>query len=174
MTKVGPRLGRRLLAVLIFHCISISVLFAQTNLFGDLELGQYAVGFKQIDADQIKISVWYPTDKSDLAPLTFANYLNQNKLNNSELSRLLSGKISGNPELFPADSMEMLLKSSMEAVPNAEELRGRFPAILWSSRNETIEYQALISEFLSSHGFIVAFAESVPATPFPWQIVKSS
>ena len=58
----------------------------------------------------------------------------------------------------------------MKAVKGAHESNGSFPLLIWSSRYGTIEYQNILSEYLASHGFVVAFPEDIPNSPYPWQI----
>ncbi len=153
--------------------------FSQINLTGNLGSGPYEVGFRQTEIDnlskktesrKVRVSIWYPAKNSGTRKLTLADYLSTDDQTLSELSKILSVKIAGEEQLFPQDSLEMLLQATALASSNATEVEEKFPVVMWSGRNETIQYQWLISEYLASNGYIVAYAEDVPARPFPWQL----
>ncbi len=167
----------------LFLIVTISFfyfsIFGQINLQGNLDFGDYAIGFKQVpfnytqqtQARNINIALWYPAKRSKKGTLQFKDYLSYSEpLNENELLEELSIGIGGKKGLFPADSLSMVLNASMMAFLNGKAKKGSFPLLLWSSRYGTVPYQSLISEYLASHGYIVAFAEDIPNSPYPWQL----
>ncbi len=174
---MGKKIGNLILLALIISITNET--FGQINLYGNLKPGPYQVGFKQAEINiipkkdegrAIHISFWYPAEKSNARRLTFVDYLSTDDQTMTGLANILSVKIAGEEQLFPQDSMELLLGAKVLASSDAPEVKEKFPVIMWSGRNETVQYQWLISEYLASNGYIVAYAEDVPTGPFPWQI----
>lgn len=153
--------------------LSCSIAFGQIDFFDGLDSREFSVGFQQNEiantgsneSGDLKISIWYPANESSEESLKFSDYLNQRQIGKRELSELLASKIGGE---FAPDSLDMILESQTLAVKNATPIDKRFPLIMWSARNETIEYQWLISEYLASNGYVVAYVEDIPPSPFPW------
>lgn len=151
----------------------------QTNLFGNLEFGSYEVGIKQLkfvsqlnpDTIELNIHLWYPAKKSKKEPFKLRDYINyESNLDLSELHQEFSVKIGGESNLLPPDSLDLILNAPMKAIKNAKGINGKFPLLIWSSRRETIAYQCIISEYLASHGYTVAFAKRKPDASFPWEL----
>ncbi len=165
-----------LVAIFLTSFMTIQV-HAQVDLFNALS-GTYEVGFRYKEIDnvskqksrKIRIYQWYPARSTDAKKMKLADYLTQNERDPSDLANVLSTKIGGEENLFPTDSLEMLLDLSTLARPNAPAVDEKFPVIMWSGRNETVEYQWLISEYLASNGYVVAYTEDVPTGPYPWQL----
>jgi len=68
-------------------------------------------------------------------------------------STLLSQLITG----VPGDSAAMsLARWPVAARRNADREGGRYPLVLWSSRHDVALYQSILSEYLASHGYVVA------------------
>lgn len=149
----------------------------EMNLYGDIEFGPYPIGITQLtftdtsrDDRQIQISVWYPA-KEGTDRLTFSNYLDEKGvLDKSALLGELSIGIVGREDAFASDSLEKILNTPMKAVKDAEPEKSNFPLLIWSARYGTLAYQNIISEYLASHGYVVAFAEDIPNTSYPWAI----
>lgn len=169
-------------SILTLLCILsfITLLNAQNGLrlYDGLNMGAHKVGIKQYVLNQSKngttrtlsLHVWFPAIEYG-EKLRFSDYLNyKNQLNDSEFLESLSIGISGAPDTFSKDSLELLLDTEMIASKNVEIESGRFPLLVWSLRYGTLEYQNLISEYLASHGYVVAFVEDSPNSPFPWQL----
>ncbi len=151
------------------------------DLFGSLKQGPYQVGFKNLQisgsqkdqqAKPIKISLWYPgTSKG--RPLRFETYFGTDSENHDDLTKALSSSISGTPDSFSPDSLQAVLSAAMWAAMDVEAINERFPLILWSVRYGTVAYQSIISEYLASYGYVVAFAEDMPHAPSPWSYTSS-
>ena len=150
----------------------------ELNLYGNLEFGSYNVGFKKLAfsnssgqaSQNIQIQLWYPA-KGKISKMKFEDYLcYKEALSQEELLRSVSIGISGKENSFSEDTLSIILNSPMRAGKEAKIMKGRFPLLIWSARYGTVEYQNIFSEYLASHGYVVAFAEDVPNAPFPWQI----
>lgn len=144
------------------------------NIYGNLEFGSQNVGFKQTTFDdehnKFRISVWYPAEVN-YSRLKFSDYFNyKQKLDNSEIIKALSSRISGDIDRFSADSLNSILNAKMKSYKEAKTKNGNFPLLIWSTRYGTLEYQNVFSEFIASHGYVVAFIEDVPNSLFPWEI----
>lgn len=152
---------------------------AQIDPFGQLELGPYAVGARELSMNndsespsrRINIFLWYPAKETSGQSLTYADYLDyKDEIPPDEMRDEISFGIGGKKELLPNDSLDLMLNAEMAASGNAPVQSGSFPLLLWSSRYGTVEYQSIISEYLASHGFVVAFAEDIPNSPYPWAL----
>lgn len=166
--------------ILLVFAINVKTTQAQEeiNVFGKLKFGIHEVGIKQLafvdylteEPRKIQISLWYPAKENGIK-LKFSDYMDyKNELNRSDLLQELSVGIAGMKKLFPIDSLELILNATMKASENTEEIDDKAPLLIWSSRYGTVEYQCVISEYLASHGYVVAFAEDLPNSPFPWQL----
>ena len=150
------------------------------NLFGNLQFGKYEVGVTQLmlkdplseDSNELSIRLWYPATGQG-TKLIFADYLDyRNELTANELVSDLSIGIGGKEDLFPKDILENILHAPMHGILDAQAEEGQFPLLVWSLRYGTVEYQCILSEYLASHGYIVAFAEDEPNAPYPWQLTS--
>jgi dienelactone hydrolase len=124
----------------------------------------------KITSKEIDIRLWYPTSGKG-EKLKFADYLNpKNEIDASKLQQDISIMIGGKENLFPIDSLDLILNYEMKALKGAEAKTDRFPLLIWSMRYGTVEYQNILSEYIASHGYVVAFAEDIPNSPYPWQL----
>ncbi len=149
----------------------------KVELSGNLKFGVHEVGFRQIKVDQdtsLLINLWYPA-KEKRKKLVLSGYLNyKNDKSQEDLLYQISNAVGGTDSLFSKDSLELLLNAQMYASLNTETEQGKFPLLIWTMRYGTVEYQNLISEYIASHGYLVAFAEDIPNTPFPWMLPSSN
>jgi dienelactone hydrolase len=150
-------------------------------LFGELEPGPHPVGFRLIDSraaerlpsDQpraLELALWYPARPGGDA-ITFGEYfqlspdLRQRSAAAGEdaedLARTLSTAISGAPDAVDGEVVGKALDAPMLAVRDAEPRPARHPVVLWTARYGTTAAQAVMSEYLASHGYVVAFARPV-------------
>lgn len=170
--------------ILFVFALALTSVHAQEklNLLGNLDFGPHEVGTKQLIYNDslrdkpgvISIRLWYPA-KSNEEKLKFVDYLDyRNELNNSQLLQDISVGIGGNKNLFPKDSLELILNADMKAYNGAKAKDDKFPLLIWSIRYGTVEYQSVLSEYLASHGYIVAFAEDEPNSPYPWELTSVS
>lgn len=60
----------------------------------------------------------------------------------------------------------------MDAVRDAMPV-GRFPVVIWTPRYGTTAAQAVLSEYLASHGFMVAFARPAAPAPMPFELADA-
>ncbi len=168
----------------ITACIHVAFLLvgsicqAQIELYKNLDDGNFQVGFKaielegvELDERNLRISVWYPTATTATEQLNLSSYFNkEDEIIDNQTFKDLSTTISGNEDSFPQDSLALILEAKMLSFLDAPMAEGKFPLLLWSSRYGTVAYQAVISEYLASHGYVVAFAEDNPNGPYPWGI----
>jgi hypothetical protein len=71
--------------------------------------------------------------------------------------RALADWISRDPASVPDTTLDRLLATRMAAVSDAPRVPMRFPALLWSTRHATPAAQSVLSEYLASHGYVVAW-----------------
>ncbi|MDX1942418.1 MAG: hypothetical protein SFU99_17775 [Saprospiraceae bacterium] len=167
-------------ALLFVACTFLSA--QKSPLWGDLQPGNYNVGFKIITLqDQtrlnkeeqprtIQIHLWYPAaavKENKLMP--FKEYLQalsktQARLNDTALKIYLKNNLNIHDE-----AAIRLLNTATTATASAEHAEGQFPLLIWGFRNSTTAYQAVISEYLASHGYLVAFVHPQGLQPvFRW------
>lgn len=154
--------------------------YDKISLSGDLEFGPHKVGLKQItlpktskDQKETSLTVWHPAQGNG-EKMVFADYLNyQMELSRSDLINDISRGISGKENSFAEDTLNAVLSARMYASQNSLEKEGPFPLLLWSARYGTVEYQCVLSEYLASHGYVVAYPEDNPNGPYPWAIPSS-
>lgn len=162
----------------------ISVIsYAQTSiLWGNLKPGSYQVGFSvlnELDTSRqiaphrksrpIQISLWYPANHSAQAPLIYRDYLllSAHELDFENVSSededamleqytelLLSKDI-------PVSAIEAWFHVRMMARPEIEPAKGLFPLIILAQGNmQSAHHQAILSEYIASHGYVVATSPS--------------
>jgi dienelactone hydrolase len=148
------------------------------QLWGSLEKGSYRVGFTVLNRRDdsrkdsaglgrpIQISIWYPaTDARSGEPMRFSDYFllttSQRTLVEPdsaakagalhEFSKFLVS-VGSSPE-----AAERWLQSRVAGRRDARRVNRRFPIVLAAQGNfESAYSQAILAEFLASHGFVVA------------------
>ena len=152
-------------------------ILAAVVLWGELAAGPYAAGFRTLEAQSasgtyppktraIEIALWYPAAVSDAAPMTFGDYfriaedLRRRSApgEESDLESALAGAIGGEADAVPREVAVKILGSPMAARRDAVALDHQYPLVLWGARYGTTAAQALLSEYLATHGYVVAFA----------------
>ena len=161
--------------------------FAERSVFwGDLEPGQYGVGYRTIeryDSSRVfgnktdyfgqvipgerlrpmQICLWYPAETSDSDIKVVLGEYSFTYPNNDEFMRHLS--MIQNRDIgywmqnlgIGSGVMLNLLSVNMEAVKDAPIADGSFPLLIYfTSLQGDIEENATLCEYLASHGFIVA------------------
>lgn len=129
-------------------------------LLGDLEPGRYPVGLRvseMRDAARngraMLVTVWYPARRAGLRT-TFRDVLALDRANGGFGAFLLSSGL-------PKNAVAKWLGAPMLARRGAPALPGRFPLILIAQGNRhTAADQAVLAEYLASHGYIVATVPS--------------
>jgi dienelactone hydrolase len=157
-----------------------SFLLAAT-LWGDLEPGAHAVGFQTISAESvpgsagwqprpIEIAIWYPALSSSTDAMTFGEYFalaGDLRRRSGTLAMAITGASDG----ISVATAEKIALSRMRAVRDAAPSSGTFPVVLWSARYGTTAAQSVLSEYLASHGFVVAFARpKLAAEKLPFEL----
>jgi len=153
-------------------------------LWGHLERGSYALGLHVIaGADSsrpepladgrsgprpLEIVVWTPGPHENLTRDTvrFARYVD---LSDGAVAATDSGRIrdarrrwlaesmSRAPASVPEATLDSILAAPMAAVVGLPPATARAPAVLWSTRHATPAAQSVLSEYLASHGYVVAW-----------------
>ena len=83
----------------------------------------------------------------------------------------LAGAVSGSTTGVSAETLTNILDSPMQASVGVASAMGPFPLILWTVRHETTTAQSVLSEYLASHGYIVASPRYAgPRLPHPWEM----
>lgn len=145
------------------------LIIAAVALWGGLSAGPHPAGFRLIDAQSaagsygaktraIEIAVWYPAQTSKAAPMTFGEYFTIADDLRRRSADDLSVAISGDATAIPRELIQKILDSPMHARRDAAAAKGTFSLVMWGARYGTTAAQALLSEYLATHGYVVAFA----------------
>jgi dienelactone hydrolase len=165
--------------------LGAALALAGASPFADLAPGSHPVGFRRLGAASalppwidgprpIEIVLWYPaTRATDARPLTLGRYLDLSPdlvrrslppgSSADDRAALLSTAMTGASDAIPRDQAESLLAEPMLAREDAPAATGRFPIVLWTARYGTTAAQAPLSEWLASHGYVIAFARATEA-----------
>jgi len=124
---------------------------AAPPLWGALTPGPERVGFTRLERETLEVAVWYPAGSGG-APLTFGDYAGAGK---EELSKFLVG--TG----ISTETVERFLGSRVLATADPKLPKKRFPLVLVAQGNgESVPDQAILAEYLASHGYVVATTPS--------------
>jgi dienelactone hydrolase len=156
-------------AALLFLLLATSV-DAAPRYWGLLEPGPHDVGFRLIRGESavgaagykprpIEIAVWYPASRTGSA-LTFGDYWRAAPDVRGTVAEAITGDASGIDDAKAA----AILATPMFARRDATPTDGTFPVVLWSARYGTTAAQSVMSEYLASHGYVVAFARPLEAS----------
>lgn len=160
-------------------------------LWGALSPGLYSVGYRVIfgfdrtrtwrvtralekqfspdsDGRPVRVSVWYPAvarpSSSSMRILDYVhvsspqNFAEANAALERRDRRILAGMV-------PPEEFQSLLDTKMAAVAHAPAARGPFPVVLYSGGiNPYTLSNAIMAEFLASHGYIVVAVPSLGQT----------
>lgn len=167
----------------------LQVAHAQGPLWGALEPGPHRVGFRMVEVHDksqtnhqgqrgkpLQIRWWYPVETTDQPPVTLEHYarlLTADTTATRERVRLtLAYEIS--PIAYYALDLarvDAALDLPMAAVAHAPAATGRFPLVLWSVRHATPVGQSVLSEYLASHGYVVATVADPGLLPrYPYEV----
>lgn len=160
-------------------------------LWGDLKPGPYAVGFRSVEkydysrtfspkydydgelregvrARPIQICIWYPAaEEAESSPMVYGEYVYSypedsrfidvlSNLQTRELQYLNS--LIGNNFSLVLDLMNI----KIGAFRDAPHVEGTFPLIIYHPHNQSgFSENAVLCEYLASHGFIVATSHSL-------------
>lgn len=164
---------------------------SKSLMWGELSPGAYEVGFRVstfFDTTRqeatlsekgrpVEIMIWYPTKLSAKSPrLTLKDYLllvPELKRDGSptHIRKWLSGAISGDTLGVSSDTLDRMIATKMQAMPDAPIADEKFPFILWTMRHNTMVAQSTLCEYLASHGYVVGYARyGGERLPLPWQM----
>lgn len=120
-------------------------------LWAGLHPGPHGVGYRTLDDDGVVVHVWYPTRHRG-AQLTFRDYL---PAGGDALTAFL---LQAGVQPTVIDS---LLASPLYAQPAAPPDERAFPLVMIAHGNgQDAADQAILAEYLASHGFVVASTPS--------------
>lgn len=164
--------------------LTATTAFAQPpRLWGKLQPGRYAVGlrvqpFAVPAGRRLEIVMWYPATRATRKrTLTFADYFalapelqSEARGDTAAVRQSLSIAINSEPEGVAPELLDQILAAPLFGSKNARPAGGRFPLVVWSARHGTAAAQCVLSEYLASHGYVVAFVRFAGAPmPPPYQ-----
>jgi dienelactone hydrolase len=177
--------------------LGAALALAGASSVADLSPGPHAVGFRRLTTDSalppwiagprpIEVALWYPTPKgTEARPLTLGRYLDLSPdlvrrslpagTSADDRAAVLSTAMTGAPDAVPRAQAERLLAEPMRAREDGPAAAGPFPIVLWTTRYGTTAAQAPLSEWLASHGYLVAFARPANAAEkLPFELKEPS
>ncbi len=173
----------------------------QSHLWGELEPGPQGVGFRVANLEDaarrsrvslpfddsetsgrpIQVCLWYPADTDGKRPIQFRDYVDtlpQAKKLDEQARTWAMGSLrtninSADPLSLDEETLEALVETPTMAVREAPPVPQKFPLLIWGARHSTCAAQSVLSEFLSSHGYVVAAVEYRGLRPRnPWEDQK--
>lgn len=175
-----------ILVLSLVACTSTAPTAAPTgtpSLWAGLTPGKYPVGFVSstlpTDPHPLQVSVWYPAGPGG-KQMHYRDYL---LLNLTEAATrpakedrekaLADAKSFLTTNGVSASSADSLINAAMDAHANAPVAAGRFPLVMVMQGNgQSASAQAVLAEFLASHGYVVATIPSITRTTGPMQSEK--
>ena len=180
--------GIFLLGILLAAGTALSA--GEAPLWGNLESGSHAVGFMAIEkydysrtfqpkrdyfgrilpgerARPIQVCVWYPAiEQADAMPVVLSEYAftpPEDQGFYDFLSAVQNREVVFLHRVFRNNQTTVLeaLSTDMNAVKNADPAPGKFPVLIYHSDfNSGIAENAVLCEYLASHGFVVALTHA--------------
>ncbi len=180
-----------LIAFPLLLMFSINILAQTPSLWGELEPGPYAIGFKTVEkydysrvfrvkndyygkplsgerARPIQICIWYPAKATDKASaMTYGEYAFPYPEDDrffDLLSELQNREVYYLHYIMGSDTgfVVDLMSAKMSAFRNAPPADGSFPLIIYNPNlRRTYCENTLMCEYLASHGFVVATTHSL-------------
>src|SRR5687768_16916540 len=153
-------------------------------LWGSLTRGPYAVGLEVSAAGDsarperladgpaaprpLEMVVWHPSPRGALTRehVRFATYVDLSDgsmtapvsaRSDDDRRRWLAAAMSREPASIAPAMLDSVLATRMVAIRGAPPVAERLPAVLWSTRHATPAAQSVLSEYLASHGYVVAW-----------------
>lgn len=162
------------------------------DLWGHLEKGPYGVGFRSMnrldstrksptfmEGRPLQISIWYPAQRdTSRTRMKYKNYfslstieLSAKTLSDSEqaaaIEKYKQMVLSAGVE---ANAFDTWMNGLMKAVRNAPPVAGTFPLVLIAQGNfHSAHHQAILAEYLASHGYVAATVPSQTRISGPMQ-----
>jgi|GEM_PF-1299191 len=167
---------KKLFLLIIVYLISTSV-FAQHEIWNNLDKGNFQVGFKVLslyDSSRtidkpngfrpVQVSMWYPANNSDKsARITYKDYflLSAKETNYKTSKSLTDGALVNYKKLLAGNgiadsSVDKWFNTKMLASKNAQPIKDIFPLVVVAQGNfHSAHHQAFLCEFLASYGYVV-------------------
>lgn len=172
--------------LIFFFGISTTILGQVYPSWGNLEAGNYSVGFRTIQAydsartykpDEglkhrpLLIHLWYPTSSSSNDYMKYKSYIKletqrENFTNNNfedYCNKMMQAYIDYGQQLMGDLDVTVneVLSSPTASIGNAEPAKGKFPLIVYApSFGKSSIQNNIACEYLASHGYIVASVAS--------------
>lgn len=175
---------RRIPLIASLALVALPLFAADSPLWGDLVPGPYAVGFREMDrydysrvhrlardlegnvrtgerARPIAVSIWYPAEKTDRAPMTWGDYLalvaneeHFGPITDAQRQQRIGAtfRFGVLANLAPAQIKELSGLRTM-TYRDATPLAGPFPLILYSLGSAVLAH--VTPEYLASYGYVV-------------------
>lgn len=152
-------------------------------LWAGLTAGKYPVGFVsstiQADPHPLQVSVWYPAGAGG-TQLHYRDYLLLNLTEGATLpakedrdKALADAKSFLTTNGVSPSAADSLINAPMFANANGPVAPGHFPLVMVMQGNaQSASAQAVLAEFLASHGYVVATIPSITRTTGPMQSEK--
>ena len=171
----------RIAAIGLSWAAMVSAAESELPLYGALKPGPHPVGFRVVPAlaatagpgeapRLLEIALWYPAAGPADEPMQYGEYLAlspdlrekstgpaEGSVPATDLQKTLSVAVTGAADGLDRALAMRLLAAPMLARRDASAASGPFPLVLWGSRYGTTAAQAVMSEWLASQGFVVAF-----------------
>ena len=140
------------------------------KLFEGLEMGAFQVGFKTLQSDSMTVHYWYPTKRKKGNEFLMGDYISRTYGERVDKTKLLSYLFCGDSLYYKEGLMGVVMEASMNAYPLSKPADGIYPLVLWGVGRETLFYQSVLSEYLTSHGYVVAVAVPFVEYKSPWEV----
>jgi dienelactone hydrolase len=158
-------------------------------IWGPVEAGHWSVGMRvqaiaatPEDPSALQLTVWYPTRESDAATrLHYRDYVGLMGFESEPETPRDEARATQAVTLYeqqlidlgvPEESTAAWLDTPMTATPHAPPAPGRFPLVLVAQgRHHSAHHQAVLAEYLASHGYVVATTPSPTRAEPPGPLV---
>jgi dienelactone hydrolase len=171
-------------AVMLSLCADLN---AEPRLWGHLHSGQHAVGFRtlRIKTASAELHVWYPALSSQGGKVNLGDYLRLSqdlkgaepgfRRDSAALRKTLRVAVMGRDGPLDDKLCDEILAMPSAAVRNAMPASGKFPLIVLDAPlRATTAAQSVLSEYLASHGFVVAYAPESISPPMPDELKSAA
>ena len=135
----------------VIASVLLAGLAAAPPIWNGLTPGRYGAGISTVPVGSIQATLWYPAAAAEGKPFTV-------------------GQFATSPESFadeagvdglPSDVIDRYASRALFATSGAAKASGKFPLVVISQGNQQRPlHQAVLAEFLASHGFVVISATS--------------
>ncbi len=147
--------------------------------WGELEPGPHHVGLTTAAVDSVReLVLWYPASPGGSDSMAVGDYLElldrgvAVEQGAAVDAAVLAALIS--PDAAADTAVARTASWRVAAARGAADEAGRFPLVLWSARHDVALYQSVLSEYLASHGYVVAAVRRIGQhLPPPWRLTAA-